>query len=277
MIGISPTIAPRKVAFQYPDDLNPVWNPNVPEFAIAANSISLLMPFVEPYVIKAVKSAADDLPEPLRAAADAFCRQEAQHHKQHQNFNRILATHYGGVTRLERWMKRTYDWLWKTRSQSFSLAFAAGAETVAYTLARWTVARMGRLFSDAEPTMATLFLWHLAEEVEHKSVAYDVYKTVDGRRWLLAIAMFWAAFITGVFGVIGSIYFLAVERRLFKPSTYFRMIPWAVSFIFELLPAMAVASFSKDHHPSDLADPQWFEVFLNGYDPETHTIPLVEI
>lgn len=270
-------ISPRKVTFTYPDDLEPVWSPNMPEFSIAANSISLLMPHVEPYVIKAVKSAGDQLEPELASAADAFCAQEAQHHRQHQNFNRILAQHYPGVGRLERWMKLTYDWLWRTRSQGFSLAFAAGAETVAYTLARWTESRMGRLFYNAEPTMATLFLWHLAEEVEHKSVAYDVYTEVDGRRWLLAVAMFWAAFITGVFGIMGSLYMLKVERKLFRPGTYLRMIPWTVSFIFDLLPAMAVGSLLKNHHPSDLTDPQWFSVFLQGYDPETRTIPVVEI
>lgn len=270
-------ISPRKVTFTYPDDLEPVWSRDVPEFSIAANSISLLMPHVEPYVIKAVKSAGDQIDPELATAAEAFCAQEAQHHRQHQKFNRILAQHYPGVVRLERWMKLTYDWLWRTRSQSFSLAFAAGAETVAYTLARWTESRMGRLFSNAEPTMATLFLWHLAEEVEHKSVAYDVYSEVDGRRWLLAVAMFWAAFITGVFGVMGSLYMLKVERKLFRPGTYVRMIPWTVSFIFDLLPAMAVGSLSKNHHPSDLSDPQWFSLFLMGYDPDTRTIPVVEI
>jgi predicted metal-dependent hydrolase len=274
---VASDIATRKVAFTYPTDLDPVWNQRLPEFAIAANSISLLMPHVEPYVIKAIKSASDQLSGELALDAEAFCAQEAQHHKQHQKFNRILAQHYRGLNRLDRWMKRTYEWFWRSRSQGFSLAFAAGAETVAYTLARWTESRMGKLFSGAEPTMSTLFLWHLAEEVEHKSVAYDVYKTVDGRRWLLAVAMFWAGLITGVFGVMGSLYMLKAERRLFKPGTYLRMLPWTVSFIFDLLPAMAVASLSNKHHPNDLTDPQWFALFLQGYDPDSGTIELVEI
>lgn len=277
MTLVASDIAPRKVAFSYPEDLDPVWNHQLPEFAIAANAISLLMPHVEPYVIKAIRSAGDQLAGELARDADAFCRQEAQHHKQHQTFNRILGGHYPGVARIDRWMKRTYDWLWASRSQGFSLAFAASAETVAYTLARWTESRMGKLFRGAEPTMATLFLWHLAEEVEHKSVAYDVYKSVDGRRWLLAVAMFWAALITGVFGVMGSLYMLGAERRLFKPITYVRMIPWTVSFIFDLLPAMAVGSLSEKHHPNDLTDPQWFALFLQGYDPDTQTIAPVEI
>lgn len=267
----------RKVSFVYPADLEPVWNPNLPEFAIAANSISLLMPFVEPYVIRSINSVSGELYGPLANEADAFCRQEAQHHKQHQRFNQILGAHYNGVKRLERAMERVHNWLWRTRSRDFSLAYAAGFETIAYTLARWTERRMGRVFRGADPTMSTLFLWHLAEEVEHKSVAFDVYRQVSGRRWLAAGAMFTAAMVTGVFGILGSLYFLGAERRLFKPVAYWRMIGWMVTFVFDLLPAMAVAALAKNHHPNDLTDPQWFEVFLAGFDPETGQIPLVEL
>jgi hypothetical protein len=77
--------------------------------------------------------------------------------------------------------------------------------------------------------------------------------------------------------VMGSLYMLKVERRVLKPGTYARMLPWTISFIFDLLPAMAVASLSNKHHPNDLTDPQWFSLFLQGYDSDSGTIELVEI
>ena len=36
---------------------------------------------------------------------------------------------------------------------------------------------------------ATMFLWHLAEEVEHKTVAFDVYQAVDGSKLRYAASM----------------------------------------------------------------------------------------
>ena len=46
------------------------------------------------------------------------------------------------------------------------------------------------MFDDVDDPTAELFQWHLAEEVEHKWVALDVYAAVDGSklRYTLAAA-----------------------------------------------------------------------------------------
>ena len=51
----------RKITFEYPDDMDPAWNRRFPEFAFAANSVSLLMPYAEPYFVKSVRSAIPQL------------------------------------------------------------------------------------------------------------------------------------------------------------------------------------------------------------------------
>src|SRR3546814_7728037 len=45
------------------------------------------------------------------------------------------------------------------------------------------------LETDVDPEMAHLFLWHAAEEVEHRHVAYDVYHHIGGGYLRLAAAM----------------------------------------------------------------------------------------
>lgn len=45
----------RRVSFEYPDDTNPMWVAHQPEFAAAANAISLGMPYAEPLFIRAVR------------------------------------------------------------------------------------------------------------------------------------------------------------------------------------------------------------------------------
>lgn len=47
----------RRIRFEYPPDFDPAWNPRLPDFACAANSVSLLMPSAEPYFVKSVRSA----------------------------------------------------------------------------------------------------------------------------------------------------------------------------------------------------------------------------
>src|SRR5690606_13914348 len=51
-----PTRGPevRRMRFEWPADLDPDWTPRTPELACVANAVSLLMPHVEPSVVKAV-------------------------------------------------------------------------------------------------------------------------------------------------------------------------------------------------------------------------------
>src|SRR6185295_18788330 len=51
----------RVLAFEYPDGMDPAWSPRRPEFAYAANAVSLIMPFAEPYFVKSVRSALPQL------------------------------------------------------------------------------------------------------------------------------------------------------------------------------------------------------------------------
>jgi predicted metal-dependent hydrolase len=130
----------RRVSFAYPEDLRPAWNPRRPEFAfaLAANSVSLIMPHAEPYFVRVTRAALPQLDPPLRAEAEAYLRQEAQHHAQHRRFNDLLVARCPALARLDGWMAAAYGRLERTRSLRFNLAFAAASETIAYSLARWT-------------------------------------------------------------------------------------------------------------------------------------------
>ena len=134
------------------------------------------MPYAEPYFVKSVRSALPQLDGADRATAEDYLRQELSTTSSTGASTRSSPAHYPRLARIEGWMRRTYGWLSRTRSQRFNLAFAAGSETIAFTLARWTEKHLDELFAGAEPVPTTLFLWHLAEEVEHKSAAFDVYE-----------------------------------------------------------------------------------------------------
>jgi predicted metal-dependent hydrolase len=260
------------VTFEYPPDLDPAWNPRLPEFACVANSVSLIMPYAEPYFVKSVRSALPQLDDELRGVAEQYLRQELQHHKQHRRFNDLIGRRHPRVLRLERWMRRTYGWLSVHRSQRFNLAFAAASETIAFTLARWTEAHLSELFVGAEPAPATLFLWHLAEEVEHKSAAFDVFEAVDGSRLRYAATLVLSLLILSSFTVVGTLMMLTTDRRGWNPRRYLRLFRWALSFVFTGFQTLLVSTL-PGHHPSDLTDPPWLSAWLRHYDPATGTLP----
>lgn len=264
----------RRVRFSWPADLAPVWTPSLPELAIAANAVSLLMPHAEPFVVASVRSQIEPLRESgnpeLADLARAYVAQEAQHHAQHRHFNDHLLDHYPRLAGLEKSVAWVFARL-RRRSVRFGLAFAAGFETIAFVATRW-VDRHQSLLRGAEPTAATFFLWHLAEEVEHKEVAWDVYEASGGGRLRYAGATLTAGVVLAIFSLIGTWMMLAAEHRLFSPVAHWRLTKWSLSFVFVALPVMVVASL-PGHHPRQLVNPIGLDHWLDHLDPETSTVP----
>lgn len=263
----------RNPAFEYADGLDPIWSPRFPELAMAANSVSLIMPYAEPYFIRCVRSALPDLPSELRGRTEDFLHQETEHYRHHRQFNDLVARRYPGVVRVERAMRAAYGWLGRTRSLKFNLAFIAGSESIAYAIARWCERRLGTLFGGAEPTVATLFLWHLAEEVEHKAEAFDVWETCDGSRLRYILATSLSLFLLFWFVLFSTFAMLKGDGRLLSPAAHFRLVRWSVSLGMVVLPTLTISAL-PGHHPSDFADPVFLPSWLSGFDPESRTLPV---
>ena len=270
---MSDPLAVRRVHFAWPDDLDPIWTPQTPELALAANAVSMLMPHAEPYVVASTRAAIGErlITDPeLAQEAQTYLTQEAQHHAQHRRFNDLLVARYPSLRRVDRASAWVFAKL-RRRSTRFGLAFAAGFETIAFVAARWVDKHLG-LLRDAEPVAATMFLWHLAEEVEHKRVAFDVYQATGGGRLRYAWAMTIAALVLALGALAGTVAMLWDAKRLFSPVAWFRLISWSLSFIFVALPVMVVSAL-PGHHPDQLVDPAGIEHWLDHLDPETSTVP----
>jgi uncharacterized protein len=278
----------RDMGFTYPDDFDPRWNPRVPEFAMVANAVSLLMPHAEPYVVSssraALKQLGDDPLDPTNLAnrTRAYIHQEAQHHAEHRRFNNVVARRYR-TKLLERMMAATFRFL-KGRSSSFGIAFAAGFETVAFVVARWVDARMHTLLpeigqlgvdglanGDDANVAANLFVWHLAEEAEHRSIAYEVHQRTGGTQLAYTMAMIVSFVILGVFTSLGILTMLIRDRRFLHPIAWFRLVGWTLSFLFNAVPLMAVTCLSG-HEPADLLDPPNLMAWLRTHDGINHSL-----
>ncbi|MCX7807269.1 MAG: metal-dependent hydrolase [Deltaproteobacteria bacterium] len=66
----------------------------------------------------------------------------------------------------------------------------------------------------AHPTMAALMKWHAAEEIEHKSVAFDVFEAVDGRYSVRIAGLFVATLVLMWFWRAGTLHLLRQEEKL---------------------------------------------------------------
>lgn len=196
-------IVVRKVKFAFPDDLDDVLPGNdlLQESYLVA--FSLTMPYLEPYLIRTYRSVLARITDP--ALADdvrAFIAQEAQHFQNHRRVNEIIRAQLGeevGATlrAIEDRLDDDYQRFTNEASDRFNLVYAEGFEAMtcamAITMFEQAAAGTSDVFTSFGPWQQ-LWAWHAAEEVEHRTVAFDVYEHLTAswlRRVLGALRAQW--------------------------------------------------------------------------------------
>jgi predicted metal-dependent hydrolase len=173
-------ITVRRLRFEFAADLDPVLVEGRPEESFMHVGISALLPHLEPYLIRSMQSAKLHVrDEKLLADLEAFSGQEGQHYRQHVRFNEAMRLHrFPGLRKAQADIEADYRRFTRTKSLQFNLAYAEGFEAYTMALSRFSfeTGLVDRLPSDVRD----LFVWHLVEELEHRTVAFDVYDHVCG-------------------------------------------------------------------------------------------------
>lgn len=174
----------RKVPFAFGDDTPFQWNPANPLFGIAMNSLSFVAPPFERYIVAGLRMAMPRIQDPaILAEADAFLRQEAQHARVHRLHVAALTRQYPGLAEVTAEIERRFDDLLATRPVEFHLAYTADIEATFTPMFNVWLRHRSSLFDNGDPRVAPLFLWHLVEEIEHRSSAYVIYNALVPDRW----------------------------------------------------------------------------------------------
>jgi len=162
------TITVRRMAFEFPADLDAVFISGQPEESYSNIALSLLLPYLEPYLIRTMRAAKPRVSDPeLAGALDKFVAQEGQHYRQHARFNAVFRERgFAGLAPLEAELAADYERFTKTKSLRFNLAFAEGFE--AFTTAMTLVA-IEIDTSSWHRAVHDLFFWHLLEELRTTS------------------------------------------------------------------------------------------------------------
>jgi predicted metal-dependent hydrolase len=143
--------------------------------------------YVEPFLIKVMKRAKSQL-DPARDAdlirdIDIFNKQEGQHFKFHRAYMKMLHDHgYDAIKEHERAYEADYDRFLATKSLRWLLAYCEGFEaTGSGTAATWVDERNADMLAGAQRLPIELWRWHLAEEYEHRMVAFNLYHRLYGK------------------------------------------------------------------------------------------------
>ena len=173
-------ITVRRMDFEFPDDIDPVCVEGDPEQSYSIIGLSLLLPYLEPYLIRSMKRAKKEITDPdLVEDLERFSAQEGQHYREHMRFNDVIRSKgFSGLAKLEADLDADYRRFSETKSLRFNLAYAEGFEALTTASARF--AFEGSDTSNMHPAVRDLMTWHAIEELEHRTVAFDVYDHVCG-------------------------------------------------------------------------------------------------
>ena len=157
------------------------------------NALSMSFPVGEQFFIDAVRAGVQALPadrqQSWREAIKGFIGQEAAHRRIHARFNEHLARQ--GL--VDQWTPRMLEQqkLLEGTDPRHAIAVTAATEHFTAMMGEWLLAHP-EVLAGAEPRLQTLWLWHSAEETEHKAAAFDLYRALDGNhawrvRWFRRI------------------------------------------------------------------------------------------
>lgn len=151
------------------------------------NALSMSFPVGEQFFIDSVRNGFKALPEDQQAQfkteVQGFIGQEATHRRLHALFN----AHLEKQGLVNDWAPRAQERMKVLDGLDVRhhLGITAANEHFTAILADWMLANPD-LLAGSDERLRTLWLWHSAEESEHKSTAFDLYKALGGNEeWRL--------------------------------------------------------------------------------------------
>lgn len=211
-------IVPRQREFEIAQALGRDWYDDHAFKTAWFNAMSVTFPLGEKFFIDSVRHYADHIDdEGLCASVRGFCGQEGFHRREHQRYNATLCQERGYDLqvmegRLEHNIQRAYRFL----SPMQRLASTAALEHITAILAELILSEDDLMANSTDSAMAALWRWHAAEEMEHKSVAFDVYRAVGGTEKMRKRAMVQSTFFLLVDILSGLLHMLRRDKKLWS-------------------------------------------------------------
>ena len=176
-----------------------------------SNGVNMLFPHGERFFVRSVKHFLDKIDDPvLRGQIKGFFGQEGRHAHAHDEFNEIMRHQGYEIDQFLEGYKRLSTWLEDRTPPKLRLAATAAAEHFTAIMAEGAFTR-GALDA-AAPEMQQLLAWHAAEEIEHKSVAFDVLQKIDPSYALRMMGLVYATVTLSGFWIWGAITLMRQDK-----------------------------------------------------------------
>lgn len=226
------------------------WSKSSPYFSVFINALGLHVPYFERYLIHTMNTVKHDVADDkLRRDMVALAGQEGHHARNFIAFNALMAKRYPKVEKLDATAKNYFKSAAKKDSVKRKVAFTAGYETFTFLAGLIILKNYDKWMADSHPVMKALWVWHQVEEVEHGSVAHDVYRALYGKHeWYRKYMVLMAGLHIARETVKAYVHMARIEGWLKNPLKAIG----AMGFCFKTLGQMAwqtLPVFSKNYNP----------------------------
>lgn len=258
-----PAIQPRLFEIELGASVPRYWVSDDPYCTHLLNALSCTFPGGERFFLRSVLRFQSAIKDPiLKREVRQFCGQEAVHGQQHDVLNQWAERcGYPLVAMAERF-ERHLTRRSALYSDRLNLALTAALEHFTAVMGNALLKSPG-LLDHFHPEVRPLWVWHAIEEIEHKSVAFDVLTEVGGTYQLRIAGMGLA--IVGL--TSNSLWMMSKllwqDRRLFDVRSLAKLlkIVHSTGFLSEVMRGLG-DYFKRDFHPWQIDDRELLREYL---------------
>jgi predicted metal-dependent hydrolase len=213
---------------QGPDPLPRYWCAGDPFETRFLEAMSLLAPEVERFVISAVRANVARAADPaVVRGCRAFIREEADHSRVHNAFNRRLAGQRIDLPRVLARVRRLIRLAERWVPPSGRLEVAAACEHLSALLSLWYL-RSARKDRIASAETRRMFESHAREEIAHRAFVFDLLRQGGGGKRTARVLALAAVSLAGLWCTLRMVGDLSRRdaRRdvVFRPRGVFRLL-----------------------------------------------------
>ena len=228
------------------------------------NAMHVVFPEGEKFFIRSVRHFMKDVKDDaeLTDRIKKFIGQEGVHNVEHEKFWGILENMGIPAYKFANFYNKSayrfvegniFRFLGKKKGHEMTLSITTALEHFTALLGEGLLVR--NPFFDLPKDVEMLLKWHAAEELEHKSVCYDVFQKVSGDYNTRIAGMLIASGILWFYLGAGQLYFVAVDKN----KNWIDLPKDLAQFLYTLSKSESMRSvakkyfdyYKKDFHPDD--------------------------
>jgi len=214
------------------------------------NGYNLLFPEFERFFVRSVAYFKHQIHDPILSdQITIFSHQEVQHALAHQDYFSVLEQQGYRIQRFLRFYQRYARFIERMATPRLRLALTAAAEHYTASIAG-IILNHPKLLENVHPSMKKLIIWHAAEEIEHRSVAFDVMQAVGVNNSTRRLAFIMTSIDMLLWSTLSTLMLLKQDNiSLFKSFRFKRQFAKQFPGINKEMRKTLLAYLSKDFHP----------------------------